>query len=107
MRPIFSIFKIWVFAASLAFQLTGCVAMQVQREEELRPVASTATIAQHNLVFGFLPPRRINEQDLCPNSQIETLKLQMRGVDVLLSLVTLGVYVTQQIEYSCGALGSR
>lgn len=81
--------------------LAGCVGFQVKRDESSHTMQPMQTVQLHSFVWGFVPAKKLSESELCPQARIERLKLGLRPRDVLLTVVTLGIYVPHHAEIQC------
>jgi hypothetical protein len=82
---------------------SACNHLRVQRGESTpRPVASTHEYKLNSFLWGFVPgPRLQPESILCPGGRIESLDLRMSGTDVLLTAVTVGIFVPHRVTVGC------
>ena len=90
----------------LAF--TACNHLSVQRGEATpRPVSTSTEYKMNSFLWGIIPgPRLSPEPQLCPGGRIEALDLRMSGTDVLVSTVTIGIYVPHRVKVSCSKMVS-
>ncbi len=89
-----------VFTLTLLFS-TACSHLTIDRSREKASAGQVVTVQIHSFVFGFVPGRRLYQQDICAKSQIETLEMKMDSRDVLIAIVTLGIYVPHRILAVC------
>lgn len=87
----------------LFFSLVHCSHFSVYRNEEQKASPTDAQIIKTPHYFwGLLPGKgKLIESELCPNSRIEAVQTGMNGVDVLLTIVTAGIYVPSRAAVSC------
>lgn len=52
-------------------------------------------------LFGTISKQNVTEQEACPSSRIDWMRLRMDGGDVGLAILTLGIYVPQRVEIRC------
>ena len=88
--------------------LSACNHMTVQRGESTpRPISASTEYKLNSFLWGFIPgPRLRPESELCPGGRIEALDLRMSGTDVLISTVTIGIYVPHRVKVGCSKLTS-
>ena len=85
-----------------ALMLTSCANLTVNRNDT--PAAGESTeIKLSSFLEGFVPGRKIPPaSSLCPNGRVESIALGMNGGDVMLTMVTLGVFVPHRATVTCG-----
>jgi hypothetical protein len=94
MRAIFAI---------LLICLSACSHLLIQRGEEKSAEGPVQRIELRSFIWGFVPHRKIRpEAELCPNGRIRTADLKMDQQDVLLTIVTLGIYIPHRVDITCG-----
>lgn len=85
--------------------LTGCGHLTLHRGDEVVPSTTAATTQNYTidaLLFGTIPLTKLpQEGELCPTSRIETLNFNMEGSQVLLAIVTLGIYTPHDVRVDC------
>ena len=89
-----------VFTLSL-LSATSCSLLTIDRSSEKASAGQVVTVQIDSFVFGFVPGRRLYQQDICAKSQIETLEMKMDSADVLIAIATLGFYVPHRILAVC------
>jgi hypothetical protein len=75
----------------------------VYRNEEQKTLPSDARIVPTPHYFwGLLPGKdKLVESELCPNSRISAAQTGMTTADVLLTIVTVGIYVPSRAAIGC------
>jgi hypothetical protein len=87
---------------SILVLVNACSTLNVQRLEGGTPRGPFSEKKLHQFVFGFVPTRRnISESELCNAGKVESMQMEMSGVDVLVAVVTAGIYVPQRLRYNC------
>ena len=88
---------------SLFFSLVNCTHFSMYRNEEQKALPPEAqTIATPHYFWGLLSAKdKLVESELCPNSRIEGVKMGMTTGNVLLTIVTAGIYVPSRTTISC------
>lgn len=86
--------------------VVGCGHLTFRRGEETLPPALEAAAAKDYtidaLLFGMIALTKLPlESELCPTSRIDTLTLNMDGSQVLLAIVTLGIYTPHDVRVQC------
>jgi hypothetical protein len=91
------------FLALIAtFFSLSCQHMVIQRSEKSRPLGAVHDVEVHSFFRGVLPLTKIpSEKEICPNSRIETVELNMSALNVLTSIATLGIYVPHRVTLTC------
>lgn len=85
----------------ILFSALACSHLTLHRGEGLI-TGDTQIVSDDYYLWGFGSGHGpFYEKDLCPNSRIETMDMKMTGSDVLISLVTLGIYVPNRLEITC------
>lgn len=93
------------FALLIASLQIGCMKMTIVRDQT-NPMVERKTHPRHSFLEGFLTiPGTLQSEALCPKGQIQALDLSLEGKDVLITTVTGGLYVPNQIEVSCSGTG--
>lgn len=86
---------------AIAFSL-GCVNLRFNRAEHSPPAGHQVEYKARKMVFGFVPLRSIPPLDtICGSSRFESAEMKMNAGDVLLTMVTLGIYVPQRVAITC------
>ena len=85
--------------------LSGCGHLTFHRAEDSPgpiPEGSAQNYTINALLFGAIPLNKIPlENELCPTSRIDTLTMHMNGSQVLLAIVTLGIYTPHDVRVVC------
>jgi len=90
-----------LFVLTLLFPL-GCQHMVINRADPPRALGESHEMEIDSFFRGALPATKIPpEKEVCPKSRIENVELRMSGSDVLLSIVTLGIYVPHRVILTC------
>jgi hypothetical protein len=92
-----------IILISLCLSLIHCSHFSVYRNEEQKTLPSDAQVVPTPHYFwGLLPGKdKLVESELCPNSRINAAQTGMTAVDVLLTIVTVGIYVPSQAAIDC------
>jgi len=87
----------------LAILVSGCARLTVVRDENVAPAAvDKKNVKLHSFLWEIIPGKRIPPQQiLCPSGRIERLDFGMDTGEVLLTLVTLGIYVPHHVDVTC------
>jgi len=88
----------------LCFSLVHCSHFTMNRNEDQKTsAASDAQIIETAHYFWGLQPgkRGLVESNLCPNSRIDVVQMNMTTVDVLLTIVTAGIYAPSRATITC------
>lgn len=90
----------------LALACAACGHLTIQRDDvadDPAPVPVTV-YPLHDFLWGLFPDRTLPAEDrLCPGGRIRSVDLSMSATDVLLTTVTLGVYVPHRVAVKCSA----
>jgi hypothetical protein len=88
---------------SLFFSLVHCSHFSVYRNEQQKTLPSEAQVVPTPHYFwGLLPGKnKLVGSELCPNSRIDAAQTGMTTVDVLLTIVTAGIYVPSRAVIYC------
>lgn len=87
-------------ALSLIF-LASCSHLEVVKEH---PASAKRNFNERKLnyfVWGLVRPRPIQSKELCPGDSLASLEFKMTTQDILLSVVTLGIYVPRHLIAAC------
>lgn len=93
--------KTWLLIVPLIL-LTACSHMTVTRQEDAH-FQEPKEFTMHSFLLGFVPGAGpTSTQDFCPGGRIEALDLRMSGLDVVMTLATVGLYVPHKAKVQCG-----
>jgi len=86
----------------LGSSLSSCAYLNIARHEPAPTQSTAIQVPLNSFIFGFVPGSKIPPQSLlCPGGRIESATLEMTSNHVLLTLVTLGIYVPHRATVSC------
>jgi hypothetical protein len=92
--------KKWLHMLPLIL-VTACSHLTVSHQEGTG-VSQTRDLTLHSFLFGFISGVGPGTtQDFCPGGKIRTLDLRMSGLDVVMAVGTLGLYVPQRAKVQC------
>lgn len=81
--------------------LTGCAQLRITRDESAA-VGANREIVIHSFLWAFIPGRALPPVDqMCPGGRVESLDFGMKSQDVMLTAVTLGIYVPHRVIVTC------
>jgi hypothetical protein len=92
------------YFATLFFLISfaGCSHLTLYRGDEHPSQGETQDVPADSYLWGFANVSKIPpESELCPKSRIETIDMKMTGQDVLITMITLGIYVPHRVEITC------
>lgn len=91
--------KYFILAAMAALQI-GCAVKVVRDDAQV--TGETKVYQINSFLWAFVPGRKLpSGPELCPGGQVQTLDLSMAASDVLLTVVTIGIYVPHQVQVTC------
>ncbi len=66
------------------------------------PAAKTSKYETPFFLWGLIPGLKVlSEAEMCPNSRMAAASLGMTTGDVMIGIVTLGLYVPSRVIVSC------
>lgn len=81
---------------------TSCTHLKVRRGDgPVTAAVPSKSIKLHGFAWGIIEGPRPGENELCPQSKVESLLLNRTAGDVLLSLATCGIYFPQTVQVTC------
>ena len=92
------------FATLLALTIVwmGCAHVTLIRGDGSPANGEKVTFTKHAFLWGFVPgPKLPEESAICPQSKIEAVDLKMEKTQVLIAIVTIGIYVPHRVEFTC------
>jgi hypothetical protein len=92
-------------ALTLIFVISavGCTHLVMNKDDSHRPAAEIKNLEYNTVLFGFLGLTKLPPAtEICGQSRIETVEMNMDSEDVLTSIVTLGLYVPHRVSIMCG-----
>jgi hypothetical protein len=73
-----------------------------RNEERPASLSDARVVRTPHFFWGLWPGKaKLAESELCPNSRIDAARTGMTASDVLLTIVTAGIYVPSRIAVSC------
>lgn len=90
-----------ILASFLIFLSLGCNHVTISRYEKASASTKSTEIELDSFALGFVPVKLPSENEACPQSKIDSVNLSMNTKDVLLSIVTIGIYVPHRAEITC------
>lgn len=98
--------RISLFPVLLSLVLCACAEMRIVRNEKpalYTNVTSQTDLKLHSFVLGLVPGKSLlSQNELCDkNHRIDSVRLGMKSTDVLVTLVTFGVYVPYRATINC------
>lgn len=87
----------------LSLLLVQCSTLNVYRGEDQKNFTSNVMkVETSHFLWGILPANPgLVEDQLCPDSRLDAAQMGMTGGDVLLTAVTLGIYVPSRVTVNC------
>lgn len=87
----------------LSLFLIQCSSLNVYRGEDQKNFTSNVMKVETGHYFwGLLPSEKgLLEQHLCPESRLDAAQMGMSFGEVLIGVVTLGIYVPSRVMVSC------
>ncbi len=86
----------------LFFTLSACSHLTVVSTESTLATGPSHTLAMDSYLLGTIRGSHVlTAGELCPNAELEGMTMRTRTPDVLLSLITLGIYVPYDLEVRC------
>jgi hypothetical protein len=86
-----------------ALLLTSCANLTIQRNDAPASGGEQTEVRLASFLFGFVPGKRFPPlSTICEKGRLESIDLGMTGNDVLLTLVTFGIYVPHRAVVTCG-----
>lgn len=87
----------------LSLFLIQCSTLNVYRGEVQKNLTSDVMkVETSHFLWGILPANpSLVEDQLCPGSRLDAAQMGMTGGDVLLTAVTLGIYVPSRVTVTC------
>lgn len=81
----------------------GCSHLTLTRSEEAVSSQETHDFAVSSYLLGFLTLTKLPPvTEICIKSRLESVDMKMESSDVLLTIVTLGLYVPHRVVVTCG-----
>ncbi|MGE0527027.1 MAG: hypothetical protein AB7G93_17605 [Bdellovibrionales bacterium] len=88
-------------ALMLTFLTTSCSHLEVHRPS-VPPAGAKVELRLHSLLLGLIPVSKPPPAyTLCSGARVAHIDLRLAPTDVLLSMVTLGVYVPHRMTILC------
>lgn len=87
----------------LCFFLVHCSTLNVYRSEDQKNFTSAVMkVETSHYLWGFFASNPgLVEARLCADSRIDAVQMGMTGSDVLIGVVTLGIYVPSRATVNC------
>jgi hypothetical protein len=86
-----------------ALLLTSCANLAIHRNDAPAAGGERTEVRLASFLFGFVPGKKLPPvSTICGKNRLESIDLGMTGNDVLLTLVTFGIYVPHRAVVTCG-----
>gem|GEM_PF-5281347 len=87
----------------LFLSLNSCAHLTVNRNDSPDSSGDRTEIKLASFLFGFVPGKKMPPAAaLCPKGRFESVNLEMKGTDVWMTAITLGIYVPHRAIVICG-----